>query len=142
MRVCDFDAIHMNEHSLPVVDIDKCTACGDCVEVCPKDLFSIQPISHQLWVACKNLEKGDEILEECQVACTACGRCAMDAPDGLITMENNLPVVNYSLDHQNKIPIQRCPTGAIVWLDQKLGTIKGEKSIKIVRKGKRNIGYS
>lgn len=141
-RVCDFDAIHMNEHGLPVVDIDKCTACGDCVEVCPKDLFSIQPISHQLWVACKNLEKGDEILDDCQVACTACGRCAMDAPGDLITMENNLPVVNYSLDHQTQVPIQRCPTGAIVWLDNKLGTIKGKESKKIIRKGARETGYS
>jgi len=39
--VCDFDAIHMNQFSLPVVDEEKCTACGDCVEVCPKDLFSL-----------------------------------------------------------------------------------------------------
>ena len=141
-RVCDFDAIHMNVHGLPVVDIDKCTACGDCVEVCPKDLFSIQPISHQLWVACKNLEKGDDILEDCQVACTACGRCAMDAPGDLITIENNLPVVNYSLDHQTQVPIQRCPTGAIVWLDNKLGAIKGKESKKIIRKGARETGFS
>ena len=54
--VCDFDAISMNEHGLPEVDLEKCTACGDCVEVCPKDLFSIQPVSHRLWVSCKNLE--------------------------------------------------------------------------------------
>jgi electron transport complex protein RnfB len=142
MQVCDFDAIKMDEHGLPVVDTDKCTACGDCVEVCPKDLFSLQPVSHQLWVACKNLEKGDEVLEECQVACTACGRCAMDAPANLITMEHNLPVINYSIAKQNQVPIQRCPTGAIVWLDQKLGAIKGKESKKIVRKGERNMGYS
>ncbi|SMG13266.1 electron transport complex, RnfABCDGE type, B subunit [Marivirga sericea] len=142
MNVCDFDAIHMDEHGLPVVDVDKCTACGDCVEVCPKDLFSIEPVSHQLWVACKNLEKGDEVLEECQVACTACGRCAMDAPGDLITMEYNLPVVNYSIAEQTPLPIQRCPTGAIVWLDKKAGAIKGKDSKKIVRKGERNMGYS
>ena len=69
----------MDDNSLPVVSVDKCTACGDCVEVCPKDLFSIQPLSHRLWVNCKNLEHGDDILEECQVGCTACGKCAMDA---------------------------------------------------------------
>ena len=34
--VCDFDAITMNSFSIPVVDVDKCTACGDCVEVCPR----------------------------------------------------------------------------------------------------------
>ncbi len=140
--VCDFDAITMNEFSLPVVDVEKCTACGDCVEVCPKDLFSLQPISHRLWVACKNLEGGNEVLEECQVGCTACGKCAMDAPGDLITMANNLPVVNYSENHNTQVPIQRCPTGAIVWLDDKLGPIKGREAKKIIRKGDRQMGYS
>ena len=140
--VCDFDAIHMDEHGLPVVDEDKCTACGDCVEVCPKDLFSIQPMNNRLWVACKNLEAGDEILEDCQVACTACGRCAMDAPGDLITMENNLPVIHYGVEELTKDPIQRCPTGAIVWLDQKLGAIKGRDSNPVIRKSEREIGFS
>lgn len=140
--VCDFDAIAMNEHSLPVVDAEKCTACGDCVEVCPKDLFSLQPVSHQLWVACKNLEHGDAILEDCHVACTACGKCAMDAPDQLITMENNLPVVHYNANHNTQKPIQRCPTGAIVWLDDGGLTIKGNESKKIIRKGNRSMKNS
>jgi RnfABCDGE-type electron transport complex B subunit len=132
--VCDFDAIRMDEHGIPVVDEIKCTACGDCVEVCPKDLFSLHPVSHRLWVACKSLEEGDELLEDCEVACTACGRCAMDAP-GLITMEGNLPVVDYGRNHDTKNPIQRCPTGAIVWIDSKAGAIKGRAAKKIIRKG-------
>jgi len=140
--VCDFDAIQMDNHALPVVDLDKCTACGDCVEACPKGLFSLQPMSHQLWVACKNLEMGDAILEECQVACTACGKCAKDAPGQLITMQNNLPVINYQENHQTEIPIQRCPTGAIVWLDEEAGVIRGVESKKVLRKGERGLGYS
>ncbi len=140
--VCDFDAITMNAFGLPVVDVDKCTACNDCVEVCPKDLFSLQSVSHRLWVNCKNLEQGDEILEECEVACTACGRCAMDAPGDLIKMISNLPVVNYSENHHTQAPIQRCPTGAIVWLDEKLGVVKGRDSKKIIRKGQRREGVS
>ncbi len=140
--VCDFDAITMDEYSIPVVDVDKCTACGDCVEVCPKDLFSLQPISNRLWVNCKNLEAGDDILDECQVGCTACGKCAMDAGQDLITMEHNLPVVNYAGDHHTQAPIQRCPTGAIVWLDDKIGAIKGKESKKIVRKGRRRAGFT
>ncbi len=140
--VCDFDAIRMDAHSLPVVDVDKCTACGDCVEACPKDLFSLQPISHQLWVACKNLEEGNEVLEDCEVGCTACGKCAMDAGNDLITMVHNLPVINYSANHQRQDPIQRCPTGAIVWWDEKLGVVKGRESKKIIRKGERPMGNS
>jgi len=133
-RVCDFDAIHMNEHDLPVVDEVACTACGDCVEACPKDLFSLHPISHRLWVACKSLAEGDEQLADCEGACTACGRCAMDAP-GLITMRNTLPVVDYDRHHNTREPIQRCPTGAIVWLDPKLGAVKGPAAKKVIRKG-------
>lgn len=140
--VCDFDAITMNEFSLPVVDEVKCTACGDCVEVCPKDLFSLHPVSHRLWVACKNLEHGDDILEDCEVACTACGKCAMDAPGNLITMQHSLPVINYSENHNTQAPIQRCPTGAIVWLEPDGTVTKGRESRKIIRKGERMMGGS
>ncbi|MDH5381117.1 MAG: RnfABCDGE type electron transport complex subunit B [Cyclobacteriaceae bacterium] len=140
--VCDFDAIQMNQFSIPEVDVDKCTACGDCVEACPKGLFSIEPISHRLWVACKSLEKGDDVLDDCEVGCTACGKCAMDAPANLIEMVNNLPVINYSENHNTRIPIERCPTGAIVWLDDKLGAQKGKEAKIIVRKGQKMMGGS
>jgi RnfABCDGE-type electron transport complex B subunit len=134
-RACDFDAIHMNAHNLPVVDEAKCTACGDCVEVCPKDLFSLHKLSHRLWVACSSQEAGDEVLEDCEVACTTCGRCEMDAPRGLITIRKNLPVVDYDRPHQTRSPIERCPTGAIVWIDAKSGPVKGPAAKKIIRKG-------
>jgi len=134
-EACDFDAIHMNAHQLPVVDEDQCTACGDCVEACPKDLFSLHKQSDRLWVACSSQEAGDEILEDCEVACTTCGRCEMDAPSGLITIRKNLPVVDYSRPHQTRAPIERCPTGAIVWIDAKAGPVKGPAAKKIIRKG-------
>jgi RnfABCDGE-type electron transport complex B subunit len=129
---CQFDAITMNSHALPVVDESQCTACGDCVTVCPKDLFAIHPVSHHLWVRCKNREIGDEILKYCQVACTACGRCAMDSPN-VITMKDNLPVVNYANSTQPRVAIQRCPTGAIVWIQTDGKVILGKDSKTIVR---------
>jgi RnfABCDGE-type electron transport complex B subunit len=132
-KACTFDVIIMNAHDLPVVDEDQCTACEDCVIVCPKDLFSIQPVTHQLWVACKNLEAGDEITEYCEVACTACARCAMDAPNGAVVMQNNLPVIDYSISGLTKTPIERCPTGAIVWIEKDGSVVKGKYSKKIIR---------
>ncbi len=131
---CDFDAIHMDTHGLPVVDEDKCVACNDCVVACPLDLFSLQPVSHQLWVACKSLAEGDQALAECEVACTGCARCASDAPDGLISIKDNLATIDYSRNRlASKLPIQRCPTGAIVWLENHAAT-KGAAARKIIRK--------
>lgn len=139
--VCDFDAITMNRHSLPVVDAAKCTACGDCVEVCPKDLFSLQPVSRHLWVACRNKQPGDEAELECEVACTACARCAADAPEGLISMQNELAVIDYSKNAlASRIAIERCPTGAIVWLDDKTGPQRGRDAKKVVRQEALPIG--
>lgn len=137
---CTFDAIHMNEFGLPVVDEDKCVACNDCVIACPLDLFEMHPVSHKLWVACKSLAEGDQALAECEVACNACGRCVMDAPAGLIRMENNLPVIDYSKNHMaTPNIIERCPTGAIVWLENKQ-VIKGSKAKRIVRKTPLPVG--
>jgi RnfABCDGE-type electron transport complex B subunit len=135
-RACTFDAIHMDPHGLPVVDEARCTACGDCVTECPKDLFSLHPVSHRLWVACKSLDAGDEVLEDCDVGCTACGKCAADAP-AFVTMIDNLPVVNYDRGPAPRQAIERCPTGAIVWLDPGAGAVKGAAAAKILRKGAR-----
>jgi Na+-translocating ferredoxin:NAD+ oxidoreductase RNF subunit RnfB len=133
-EVCDFDAISMDRHGLPVVDSQKCTACEDCVAICPKGLFSIQPIDHQLWVACKNLLRDDEAEAGCDVACTACGKCALDAANGLITITDNLARIDYSKNAlSSPLAIGRCPTGAIVWLDEQTGTQKGIEAKPIVR---------
>jgi len=58
------------------------------------------------------------------VACNGCGKCALDAADGLIDIVNGLAVVD-----QTRIELAapdatgRCPTGAIVWVEgaQRLG---------------------
>lgn len=132
--VCDFTAISMDRHGLPQVDVERCTACGDCVAVCPRDLFEIHPVSHRLWVACKNQEFGAAAENACEVACTACERCVMDAPEGLVQISNNLATVDYGKNAlASRIAIERCPTGAIVWLDDQ-GMSKGRDAKKVVRK--------
>lgn len=136
MNVCDFGAIHMDIHGLPVVDPDKCTACNDCVEVCPKGLFSLQPISHKLWVACKSQADGETAEKACEVACTACGKCVADSKEGVMSLQNNLATVNYELnDLTEKRAIDRCPTGAIVWFEKPNRPIRGVVAKKILRNG-------
>jgi len=134
-EVCDYAAIEMDRHGLPVVIDERCTACGDCVEVCPKHLFSIHPVSHRLWVACANQDATDAARAVCEVVCDGCGRCALDAAPGLIEIRNNLAVVDYANNRlAAQVAIERCPTGAIVWLDEKRGAIKGAVAHKILHR--------
>ncbi len=138
-RVCDFKAIHMNGYSLPVVNEALCTACGDCVDVCPKQLFSLHVVSHRLWVACRSLADAQQAEADCEVACTACGRCVADAPAGLVQIVNNLAVIDYARNSlATPAPIQRCPTGAIVWFEKDWfekgkGPMRGPEAKRITR---------
>jgi Na+-translocating ferredoxin:NAD+ oxidoreductase RNF subunit RnfB len=113
-KVCEDGAISMSAFGLPIVDREKCTACGKCVTVCPKNLFSIVPESQKLFVACKSLQLGEKAKKECRVACTACGNCVADAPKGLITIVDNLAVIDYESGLlQTEKAVKNCPTGAI-----------------------------
>jgi Na+-translocating ferredoxin:NAD+ oxidoreductase RNF subunit RnfB len=118
VRSCTFGAMTMSADGIPVVDVEKCTACGDCVEACPKDLLSLMPLDRKLLVQCRNLIAGDAVLEECKVACTACGKCVMDAAPGLISVASGVAVIDYDLNAlADARATARCPTGAIVWLE-------------------------
>ena len=115
---CDQDAIYMNDDDLPVVIPELCTACNDCVEACPKDLFELMPMDYKLIVQCKNLLKGDAAEDLCSVACNTCNRCVADSEPGVIEMIDNLAVVNYEKNElTDPKAIERCPTGAIVWVE-------------------------
>jgi RnfABCDGE-type electron transport complex B subunit len=116
--VCLLDAIYMNEDELPVVIPERCTACNDCVETCPKDLFVLMPMEQKLIVQCRNLLHGDAAEDLCSVACNACTKCVADAAPGLIEMVDNLAVINYEKnDLADPKAISRCPTNAIVWVE-------------------------
>ena len=40
-KVCTFDAIHLSgPDGIPVIDPNKCTSCGDCVNACPEQALT------------------------------------------------------------------------------------------------------
>lgn len=114
--VCDDDAIHMDAVRLPEVLPDRCTACGRCVDACPRDLLELMPESRALLVQCRSALEGEQAEALCAVACTACGRCVQDAPEGALVMRGGLPVLVEGREHEaGAACVARCPTGAIVW---------------------------
>jgi len=110
VRVCPFNAIKINSVGVAVVDPEKCTGCGKCVNVCPRKIISLIPKVHKIFLACSNHDRGAKVKKFCTVGCTACTLCVKATPSGAITMENNLPVLDYTKE-ENFIPAAyKCPS--------------------------------
>ncbi len=114
VAACTFDALYMSDGKIPVVVEDKCTACGKCVEACPKDLITLEPYDTRLYVACSNPEKAKAVKSVCKVGCIGCSLCSKKCPNEAITMENDLPVWDHSKCDNLGVCAAVCPTGAIL----------------------------
>ncbi|MFQ5515747.1 MAG: Fe-S cluster protein, partial [Myxococcota bacterium] len=94
------------------------TACGDCVDACPKDLFVLMPLEQHLIVQCRSELEGEEAEALCAVACNGCGKCALDAAEGLIDIVGGLAVIDTTKSGlEAPDATKRCPTNAIVWVE-------------------------
>lgn len=118
IKVCKFGALSLNEETgLPVVDEDKCTSCGACVNICPRGLFEIRPKgkdNKRIYVACNNKQKGAVARKNCTAACIGCMKCSKICSE--IKVENNLSYIpnNISIEQYGEELVKSCPTGAII----------------------------
>ena len=112
-RVCPFDAIHVNEKGLAVVDRDQCTACGKCVAACPRNIIELIPASSTVQVACHSRDNGREVRANCKIGCIGCRICEKVCPSDAIVFENNLAKVDYQKCTECMKCAEKCPTGAI-----------------------------
>ncbi len=116
-RVCKFDALHIGENGIPVVDESKCTSCGACVKICPRSLYELRAKNDgkRVFVACRNVQKAQFARKNCKTACIGCGRCT--AISSLIKVENNLSYIPASVDAKEfgDALAKCCPTKAIVY---------------------------
>jgi electron transport complex protein RnfB len=112
---CPFDAIQMNSKGLPEVDREKCTGCGNCVSACPRNIIQLHPISHHVFVLCRNLDSARNARAICNCACIGCKICEK-AVNGIgFTVENNLAIVDHDKYTKELIlPTDKCPTKCIV----------------------------
>ncbi len=88
---CVFDAIRITDEMLPVIDEDKCTGCGKCVNDCPKAALMLHPYPERLSVGCGNQVAPKLVRKVCQVGCLHCKLCVRTCPYDALAWEGNLP---------------------------------------------------
>lgn len=117
VAVCKFGALKMDPvTALPVVDQDKCTACGACVKACPKNLIELRdkgPRGMRMVVECRSNDKGPQAKKACANACIGCAICYKTCRYEAIVFENNLAYIDYGKCKLCRECEAVCPTEAI-----------------------------
>jgi Na+-translocating ferredoxin:NAD+ oxidoreductase RNF subunit RnfB len=115
LEACNFDAIHLDENGMRIIDKEKCTSCGACVKACPRDLIELVPVKKRVHVLCSSQDKGAVARPACgnKTACIGCGLCVKKCPVDAITLNNNLAVINYEKCINCGQCADVCPTAAI-----------------------------
>ena len=113
-RVCPFDALHMGDDGLPVVDITKCTACRKCEAACPKKVIEVLPGGKAVLVACHSRDKGGDTRKHCDFGCIACGKCEKICPYDAAAVSGNCSKIDLDKCKVCGLCVTACPTKAIV----------------------------
>ena len=78
---------------VPVVDLKRCEGKGDCVRVCPENVFEIRRIEEVDYRGLGLLHRFKQRVHGMQVAytpnsdgCRACGLCVAACPERAITL--------------------------------------------------------
>lgn len=112
---CPFGAITMGEDRLPDIDPAKCTACGICVQTCPRAIISLVPAECPIYLGCSTHGRGKAVKDVCTVGCIACGLCARKDPNGAIQLVDFLPVLDFEKsDGDFRVAAEVCPQDCFV----------------------------
>ena len=78
---------------MPVVNLKRCEGKGDCVQVCPENVFQVRRIDHDDYQNLNLLQKFKQRVHGLQVAytpnadaCRSCGLCVTACPEKAITL--------------------------------------------------------
>ena len=117
-RACKFNAIEMGDSGLPIIDRNKCVACGACVTACPRGLIQLVPERSRVFVECINTDKGAFTMKACEAGCIACRLCERECPFDAIHVINNVAIIDYNKCTNCGKCVHVCPRNIILQLPQ------------------------
>jgi Na+-translocating ferredoxin:NAD+ oxidoreductase RNF subunit RnfB len=132
VTVCTFDAIFMNdEKGLPYVSDDDCTACGACVDACPRDIIELRKKNkkdRKIFVSCVSADKGVITKKACSVGCIGCKACVKACAYDAIIVENFLAYIDPIKCKLCRKCVAVCPTNSILEINFPPPKVRVEKS--------------
>ncbi len=112
MDHCAFGAITMKD-GIACIDGDKCAACGQCVNACPRSVIELLPASQSVVVRCHNSDVARVARAVCMDACIGCGRCKKECQYDAIVVENGYARIDPTKCVRCGACAQVCPCNCI-----------------------------
>lgn len=114
VQVCPVGAIRIRE-GVAVIDREWCTACGECVDACPRHIISLEPFrpKKHILIPCASGAGGTGTAELCVDGCIGCGICVGACPKAAITETDGVIRIDHGVCDSCGLCVQKCPRNLI-----------------------------
>ena len=114
VEACPFEAIFIGDDGLPHVIEERCTACGVCERICPRNVIKVMPRKHTVWVKCSSHDPGKVVNKICKTGCIACKKCEKECQFEAIKVIDNLATIDYEKCKLCGKCAEVCPKNCII----------------------------